>query len=227
MAEFEAVDSVENEQQFWNGLPRTWPQNFLRMLTGLLSVLTDIVSAPCPNHESLDNALRAWLYLVAKGRDQYLDSEDDVASCSQKLKDSRIFSENCDYVRTQIIYSLLQEDELASLHVIANFLLLDGRSEESTFRRMIGEGCFGRLLDLIRNCAHEDRRLHRLLLELMYEMSRIERLRTEDLLQVDDGFVAYLFGLIEAPSDDAHDPYHYPVIRVLVCHPAQSGVTCR
>jgi hypothetical protein len=100
--------------------------------------------------------------------------------------------------------------------VIANFLLLDGRAEEATFRRMIGEGCFGRLLDLIRNCASEDRRLHRLLLQLMYEMSRIERLRGEDLLQVDDGFVAYLFGLIESLSDDAHDPYHYPVIRVLV-----------
>ncbi|KAK0648798.1 hypothetical protein B0T16DRAFT_408844 [Cercophora newfieldiana] len=197
MADVEAVKSVENEQQFWN-------------------VLANIVSAPCPNHESLDNALRAWLYLVAKGRDQYLDSEDDVASCSQKLKDSRIFSENCDYVRTQIIYSLLQEDELGPLHVIANFLLLDGRTEESTFRRMIGEGCFGRLLDLIRNCSHDDRRLHRLLLELMYEMSRIERLRAEDLLQVDDGFVTYLFGLIEALSDDAHDPYHYPVIRVLL-----------
>ncbi|KAK4452089.1 hypothetical protein QBC34DRAFT_399149 [Podospora aff. communis PSN243] len=197
MADFEAIEAVATEAQFWN-------------------VLTAIVSAPCPNHESLDNALRAWLYLVAKGRDNYLDSEDDIASCSQKLKDSSIFRDNCDYVRTQIIYSLLQEDELGPLHVIANFLLLDGRTEEATFRRMIGEGCFGRLLDLIRNCANEDRRLHRLLLELMYEMSRIERLRAEDLLLVDDGFVAYLFGLIESLSDDAHDPYHYPVIRVLL-----------
>lgn len=197
MADLEAIECVQSEEQFWN-------------------VLTDIVSAPCPTHESLDNALRAWLYLVTKGRELYLDSEDDVASCSQKLRDSCIFSQNSDYVRTQIIYSLLQEDELGPLHVIANFLLLDGRADESTFRRMIGEGCFARLLDLIRNCANQDRRLHRLLLELMYEMSRIEQLRTEDLLQVDDGFVMYLFGLIESISDDVHDPYHYPVIRVLL-----------
>lgn len=181
-----------------------------------MAVLIDIVSAQCTTHESLDNALRAWLDLVAKGRDQYLDDEDDVASCSQRLIDSRIFRENCDYVRTQIIYSLLQEDELGPLHIIANFLLLDGRSEESTFRRMVGEGCFGRLLDLIKSCGQHDRRLHRLLLELMYEMSRIEQLRPDDLLQVDDGFVTYLFGLIESLSDDVHDPYHYPVIRVLV-----------
>ena len=81
---------------------------------------------------------------------------------------------------------------------------------------MIGEGCFTRLLELIRGCAGGEDRLHRLLLQLMYEMSRIEHLRAEDLLQVDDGFVMYLFQLIESVSDDANDPYHYAVIRVLV-----------
>lgn len=33
---------------------------------------------------------------------------------------------------------------------------------------------------------------------------------------VNDDFILYLFQLIEALSDDADDPYHYPVIRVLV-----------
>lgn len=181
------------------------------------AVLDSIVSVSCENHESIDDALRAWLYLVAKGRDHYLDSEDDIASCSQTLQQSRLFAENKEYVRTQIMYSLLQEDEHGPLHVIANFLLLDGRAEETTFRRMIAEGCFGRLLDLIKTCGGQDRRLHRLLLELMYEMSRIEQLRPEDLLQVDDSFVTYLYTLTEALSDDVNDPYHYPVIRVLVC----------
>jgi hypothetical protein len=36
------------------------------------------------------------------------------------------------------------------------------------------------------------------------------------LLQVDDDFVKYLFQIIEELSDDVNDPYHYPVIRVLV-----------
>ena len=154
---------------------------------------------------------------MAKGRDYYIDTDEDLATCTQRLIDSPIFSENKDYVRTQIIHSLLQEDEFGPLHTIANFLLLDGRAEEVTFRRMVTEGCFGRLLELIKSCGAKDSRLHRLVLELMYEMSRIERLRPEDLLQVDDGFVTYLFELIEALSDDAHDPYHYSVIRVLVC----------
>lgn len=36
------------------------------------------------------------------------------------------------------------------------------------------------------------------------------------LATVDDAFIMYLFQLIEELSDDANDPYHYPVIRVLV-----------
>lgn len=122
-------------------------------------------------------------------------------------------------MRTQIIYSLLQEDEAGPLYVIASFLLLDGRAEEATFKRMIEEGCFHRLLELINDRKEDDPGLHRLLLDLMYEMSRIEQLRLEDLLHVDDGFVTYLFQLIEGLSDDAHDPYHYPIIRVLVSSP--------
>lgn len=153
---------------------------------------------------------------MATCRDEYLTTEDDVAHCSQLLADSHIYRANAAYVATQIIYSLLQEDEAGPLHVIANFLLLVGRADEHAFRRMLDEGCFPRLVELVAARKDSDRRLHRLLLELMYEMSRIERLGAEDLVHVDDGFIAFLFQLIEGVSDDVHDPYHYPVIRVLV-----------
>jgi hypothetical protein len=36
------------------------------------------------------------------------------------------------------------------------------------------------------------------------------------LVAVDDAFILYLLDVIEGASDDADDPYHYPVIRVLV-----------
>lgn len=178
--------------------------------------LRDIVSARCDSHEIIDDSLRSWLNIVSAHRDDYLHSEDDVANCSQLLLDSEIFSGNRDYVRIQIIYSLLQEDHPATLNVIANLLLLDGRSEEATFRQMIDEGCFPKLVELMNGRRDDDRRLHRLLLELMYEMARIERLRMEDLLSVDDNFVTYMFQLIEGLSDDVDDPYHYPIIRVLL-----------
>lgn len=35
-------------------------------------------------------------------------------------------------------------------------------------------------------------------------------------MAVDDAFILYLLEIIEGVSDDAQDPYHYPVIRVLV-----------
>jgi hypothetical protein len=113
----------------------------------------------------------------------------------------------------------LQEDEAATLHFIGGFLLMDGRSNEQTFEKMNEEGCFPRLVELIKGEGGKeemDARLHRLLLELLYEMSRMQRLSYGDLGQVDDEFVARLFQIIEQLSDDVDDPYHYPVIRVLV-----------
>jgi hypothetical protein len=212
-----------------------WEQLRARSISGLVSASTldsslgspfilktataelcQAVSNPLATHELIDDALRSWLYLVSSCRDRFLRDEDDVASCSQKLLESEVFRENKGYVRTQIIYSLLQEDEPSSLHAIANLLLLDGRSDDEVFRQMIEAGCFTRLTELIGGRRDDDRRLHRLLLELIYEMSRVERVRTEDLLHVDDALVTYLFKVIESLSDDVNDPYHYPIIRVLV-----------
>jgi hypothetical protein len=78
------------------------------------------------------------------------------------------------------------------------------------------EGCFPRLIELIKLGKRDDARLHRLLLELLYEMSRVQRISAEDLGCADDDFVVCLFNIIEELSDDVDDPYHYPVIRVLV-----------
>ncbi|KAF9873609.1 hypothetical protein CkaCkLH20_09068 [Colletotrichum karsti] len=197
MADFDVYESLETRQQFWEELD-------------------DVVTTQYQSHDLIDETLRAWLHLASRFRDKFCDSEDDVAACCEKLVSSQLFRENKDYIRTQIVYSLLQEDDPASLHVIALFLLLDGQADETAFSRMIEEACFPRLLELINGRKDQDPRLHRLLLDLMYEMSRIERLRTADLMQVDDGFIAYLFQMIEELSNDAHDPYHYPIIRVLL-----------
>jgi hypothetical protein len=164
----------------------------------------------------IDNALRSYLHFTTNFKDEYLHSEYDIARCSQKLLQSDLFEANKDYVRRQIVYSLLQEDEPATLHFISSFLLFDGRENEATFKLMNNAGCFPRLLELIKRGKRDDARLHRMLLELLYEMSRMHRISVEDLGQVDDGFIQYLFQIIEELSDDVDDPYHYPVIRVLV-----------
>jgi DNA primase large subunit len=185
-----------------------------------LAELEDIVSAKCQTHQLIDNALRSYLHFTTNFKDEYLHSEYDIARCSQKLLESELFRANNEYVRTQIVYSLLQEDQPATLSVIASLLLFDGRQHEELFEMMNHERCFSRLVELIKEGKKDDARLHRLLLELLYEMSRMQRLSVEDLVQVDDDFVEYLFHIIEELSDDVDDPYHYPVIRVLV------GIRC-
>ncbi|OOG00426.1 hypothetical protein ASPCADRAFT_158455 [Aspergillus carbonarius ITEM 5010] len=153
--------------------------------------------------------------------DEYLQSELDVTRCSYKLLASNIFVAHTDYVRRQMLYGLLQDDDPATLHLIGSFLLFDGRQHDVAFRMMNEEGLFPRLLELLqaRNRKEEEgvpAGLHRLLMDMMYEMSRIQRIKIEDLVLVDDEFVKGLFDIIEDLSYDVNDPYHYPVIRVLL-----------
>lgn len=133
---------------------------------------------------------------------------------------------------------ILQEDEPNTLHLIASFLLFDGRQNEVALQMMNEEGVFARLLELIqtlrRGDMHGSADFHRILMDLLYEMSRIQRIKIEDLgivlevtvgvpelmigflVIVDDDFIRCLFDIIEDLSYDVTDPYHYPVIRVLV-----------
>ncbi|KAK5995771.1 Protein dip1-like protein [Cladobotryum mycophilum] len=194
----EAPFSPEDQEQLW-------------------AELDHCTSAQCDSHESIDDALRTWLDLTTKLRDRLPDSQEEVLVCAQMLLDSKIYQDNKEYCRTQIIHSLLQEDEAGPLHTIISLLLLDGHQDESTFPRMIIEACFPRLLELISGRQKDDDpRLHRFLLQLMYEMSRIERLKVHDLALVDDDFIHHLLQVIEGGSNDVGDPYHYPTIRVLL-----------
>jgi hypothetical protein len=147
--------------------------------------------------------------------EEYLQTDYDIARCCYKLFESGLFDAHKEYVRQQIVYCLLQEDSPQELYIITAFLLYDGRHHESTFETMNEEGVFPRLLELIQYMK-EHIVLHRMLLELLYEMSRIQRIKSRDLVLVEDEFISYLLGLIEDLSADVNDPYHYPVIRVLV-----------
>ncbi|MCJ1256324.1 hypothetical protein MMC24_004145 [Lignoscripta atroalba] len=195
--EFEVSYSLDNEQQFWDELD-------------------EILSTHCQSHALIDNALRSYLSFTTDFKGEYLQSEYDIARCSYKLLESALFATHKDYVRRQIIYGLLQEETADTLHLITSFLLFDGRQNEATFEMMKEEGVFPRLLELIQSKKDDDAALHRMLLELLYEMSRIQRLRIEDLILIEDDFITYLLQIIEGLSEDVNDPYHYPVIRVLL-----------
>lgn len=46
----------------------------------------------------------------------------------------------------------------------------------------------------------------------------------QPLVHVSDDFVCGLFDIIEQVSDDVNDPYHYPVIRVIVSQSEPMGI---
>ncbi|CZT18574.1 related to Orc3p [Ramularia collo-cygni] len=189
--------AVENEAQFWAGLD-------------------DILAASYDTSELIDDALRAFLAFTTNFKQEYLQSEYDIARCCYRLLDAAIFKDNQDYVRRQILYCLLQEDDADTLHLTAAVLLFDGRANEAAFEMMQAESAFPRLVELVRARRDDEIGLHRLLLELLFEMSRIQKLSRDELMTVDDAFILHLFQLIEELSDDADDPYHYPIIRVLL-----------
>lgn len=88
-------------------------------------------------------------------------------------------------MRRQILYGLLQDDDPNTLHFIASFILFDGRQNEAVLQILNEEGAFARLLELIQAMRRADldgdAGLHRLLMDLVYEMSRIQRVKIEDL----------------------------------------------
>lgn len=85
------------------------------------------------------------------------------------------------YSSSPFLTYFFQEDSPDTLHIIVAFLLMDGRRDEKTYEMMNEEGVFPRLLELIMERKDDESGLHRMLLELLYEMSRIQRLRIQDL----------------------------------------------
>ncbi|KAF2717848.1 hypothetical protein K431DRAFT_322853 [Polychaeton citri CBS 116435] len=193
----EDTEGFVDEQQFW-------------------TELREIVTTKCTTHEAIDDTLRSFVGFATRYKQEHLLSEYDIAKCCYSLLDAPVFRQNEEYVRRQLLFCVLQEDDVDTLHLAAALLLFDGRANESTFEMMQTESAFPRLVELVRERRDDDLMLHRLLLELLFAMSRIQRLAKEDLTTVDDAFILYLFQLIEHVSDDADDPYHYPVIKVLL-----------
>ncbi|KAJ4321545.1 pre-rRNA processing [Neodidymelliopsis sp. IMI 364377] len=197
---FEVSYNLENEQQFWDELD-------------------DIVSTRCQEEESIDNSLRAFLNVTTSYKSEYLETEYSVAKCIFRMLEGELFMTHKEYVRRQMVYCLLQEEDNPTIHIVAALLLYDGRNsgDDVIFEMMHTEGSFPRLVELVQlDSVQEDTRLHQMLLELLYESSRVQRLTWEDFAAVNDNFILYLLGIIEGASDDADDPYHYPVIRVLL-----------
>ncbi|EXJ88919.1 hypothetical protein A1O3_01983 [Capronia epimyces CBS 606.96] len=196
--EHEATYDFEDEDHFW-------------------TVLDQTISRDCDSHSGIDDTLRSYLSLVCSFRERFLPTDEDLGRCAFKLQDSTLFSIHADYIRRQFVQCLLEEDEPDIVLASTAFLLADAQCHERTYELLNEEGAFPRLVDLITSPKrHGHEVLHRLLMELLYEMSRIQKISLGDLAHVSDDFIKMLFEIIEQVSNDVDDPYHYPTIRVLL-----------
>ncbi|KIY03154.1 uncharacterized protein Z520_01621 [Fonsecaea multimorphosa CBS 102226] len=196
--EHEVSYNFEDEDQFWTALEET-------------------ISRECTTHDSIDDTLRSYIELIGSCRGRFLPTDNDLGRCAFKLQESSLFTTHADYIRRQFIQCLIEDDEPNVVLVSTSFLITHAQLNERTFELLNDEGAFPRLIRLISSPKqHGHEGIHRLLMELLYEMSRIQRIKIGDLAHVDDDFIKMLFEIIEQVSDDVNDPYHYPTIRVLL-----------
>lgn len=96
------------------------------------------------------------------------------------------------WARVTLALNVTQEDDANVLHLTAATLLFDGRSNEAAFEMMQSEGAFTRLVDLIRDKRDDDNGLHKVLLELLFEMSRMQQLTRDDLSEYCGRFGSFI-----------------------------------
>ncbi|KAK6536379.1 hypothetical protein TWF281_000618 [Arthrobotrys megalospora] len=193
------VETKLEEQQFWDELDV-------------------ILNTPCPTQHQIDVQLRSYLQLISTYRDDYLQSEYDFAKCGFRLIESKVFAEHKTYVRRRLVGRFLKEpSNSARLHAITATLLYDGIDHPKTFELMLEQNAFERLIELIwKDVAKLNFGFHKLLLEVCYEMCRIQKLRNRDLDILQDEFVKHLLEQVEEGQGDPDDPYNYVVIKVLL-----------
>ncbi|KAK5937575.1 pre-rRNA processing [Knufia obscura] len=178
--------------------------------------IESVLAKQCETHDHIDDSLRSYLALLEAHHREYVDSDDHLAHCAYLLYASPLFTQHASYIRQQLVYCLLQEEDVNVLRIAVTFLLADARENEQTFEMLNKEGTFPRLVELVAHPREHEEQMHRTLMELMYEVARIQKITNDDLTCINDDFVCGLFDIIEQVSDDVNDPYHYPVIRLLL-----------
>ena len=176
------VSYTLDEKQFWNGTGN--PTSHLPELQTDACYwieLDEIVRAPCTKQNAIDSALKSYLNLTAHFAPQYLTTDYGWVNCAFKLLESPLFKEHKSHVRRRMCGRLRKEQPAPRLQLVATVLLYDGRQDQKVFEQMQGEGLFVRLVGLLRERKESDPLMWWTCLELLYEMSRIQMVRSEDL----------------------------------------------
>jgi len=182
-----SYEEVQDAQQFWDELE-------------------ELVCRDQSTLRLVEQAVRTFLSFAAMFRDDYLLSEEDVTRCCYLLLESPLFLNHKGLVRRRLCSHFVKDSRNSrACYLIAFLLILDGKSYHKTLELLLSEGAFPLLCFLIMQSRSIDARLHSTLLDLLYEMCRIQRLGLRDLAGMDESFVSFLFGLVETSMEDEDD----------------------
>ncbi|KAK9473723.1 uncharacterized protein V1510DRAFT_402013 [Dipodascopsis tothii] len=189
---------LENREQFWEELD---------------GILTQQIHSA----SLIEAAVRTFLRFVGKHMDQFLAADEDLAQCGLRFIGSPVFVKHRGQVRRRLITKMVGgECDARTLLMIGVVLLLDGRQHVDTFEMMEEESACRLMVDVLWRTRETDPRLHSIMLELVYELCRVQRLQRADLEAISTDFIEFLFQTIERNDDYERDPYSYGLIRVLL-----------
>lgn len=179
--------------------------------------LQSISSGHYQSLSKVEFALSSYISLAARYMDKYLDHDEDLTRCGYHLIHSSIFNNHKAYIRRKLISLLLESDaETQHRMFISAILLIDGRHNSATLEMMQEESAISSIIGTIWKSQMKSIRLHRIFLELLYEMCRIQKLAYSDLALVKTEFLNFLFLTVEDKVDYDYDPYSFAVIKVLL-----------
>lgn len=149
--------------------------------------------------------------------EQYLTTDEEVSKCGYELINSSIFSKNRGYVRRKLI-SLLILDELdyQTKALIGAVLLIDGKRHQSTLEMLQEEAASSVVISILWHDRNKSLLLHRIYLELLFEMCKVQKLRQSDLEKISIKFLEFLFSAVQNKEYSETDPYNYAVMKVIL-----------
>lgn len=189
---------LDTEQQFWEELD-------------------DLSSKDYHSTSTIERILAAYIRFAVSYMDSYLAKDEDLTRCAQALIRSSVFSKNRAYVRRTLISQLvLEEPDLRTKILIGAVLLLDGRLHQSTLEMMHEEKATGPIISILWKDRYTNIRLHRIYLELLYDLCRVQRLGTTELCQINEQFIEYILSVIQNQVDYDNDPYGLAAMKVIL-----------
>lgn len=181
--------------------------------------LLDIVSVKTHSYPVVESALKDYLLFATKHLSDFLVSDNDLFRAGYKLTMSPIFTLHKAFTRRKLIAMLTLAEEYSDLAaVVSLILLIDSDSHPATLEMMQEENACHALTRLLLTFQKTSAlRLRRVLLELMFEMCKIQRISASDLENISDKFIDSLLRTVVNADRDDTSLYDASVMKVLLC----------